>query len=103
MITGFIPLNSEPNAAGGGAHLFHRVNRAEHIGATGGNYTRVRALDIGPKAIKGPITSLVLRLPQRTSSGRGKRDAGNQNLNLCYILMEDKVSKTRRAKFLDKR
>jgi len=67
-ITGRIALEGKPNAAGGGASLFHSVNRAKHVRSTGSNDTWVRALDIGPKAIKGPIAGPVLRFPQRTSS-----------------------------------
>jgi len=94
LVTGIISssLKSELNATRGGARLFHNENRAQHIWSTGSNNTRVRAFDIGPEAIKSPITSPVPRFPQRASTSGSQRDAGNQNLTFCHILMEDKVS-----------
>jgi len=98
-ITGRIALKGQPNTARGGASMFHSVNRAQHIGTASGNHTRVQALDICPEAIKSPITGPILMSPQRSSTSGSQGNTGNQNLNLCHILMEDKVSKTGGAEF----
>ena len=79
--------------------MFHGVNRAQHVRSTGHNNSWVRTLNIGPEAIKGPISSPIFRFPQRALTSGSQRNARNQNLNLGHILAEHKVSKTRGAKF----
>jgi len=98
-ITGIIAFKSEPNAARGSASLLHRVDRAKHIGPTGSNHTWVRPLDIGPEAINSPVAGPVLRSPQRAPTSGSQGDAGDQNLNLCHILVKGKACKTRGAEF----
>jgi len=102
LVAGIITFKSEPNAARGSAHLFHRVNRAKHVRSTGTNDAWVRALNIGLEAIKSLIAGPVLRSPNRAPTSGSQRDAGNQNLNFGHILVEHKVSKTRWAKLSDK-
>jgi len=64
FVTGITTLESESNAAGGGASLFHSVNRAKHVGSPDSNHTGVRALYVGPEAINGLIATPVFRSPQ---------------------------------------
>jgi len=62
-ITGIVSLERELNTTRCGTCLLHGENRAKHVRSASGNNTRVRALDIGPEAIKGPIAGPLLWFP----------------------------------------